>query len=236
VKKPKKKPEVEILTDGKPTDEPLRPVGYDERIADEILTRIENGGLLIKVCAEQGMPTRNQFYGWMEGRPALKEAYTRARLAWADWHAEQVISLCQDAKGNFIDENGNRLPLTHEEVGARRLYIDSVKWLCGKWAPRLYGDKPVAEAPQAQEITFKWESPDAVSAPPLEASPPKQIAYHAPHYPADLSPQDWSALLRLLETVRNTIPSNSDTPPGEVFEICRKALLEHFREKEPAGA
>jgi hypothetical protein len=208
----------------------IRPSSYNEEVADEILSRIENGGLLIKICAEEGMPTRNQFYKWQEGRPALKEAYTRARLAWADWHAEQVISLCQDAKGNFIDENGNRLPLTHEEVGARRLYIDSVKWLCGKWAPRLYGDKPLPEPEKAGEIIFKWEANDAVSEPPPPAAPPKQLAYHQPVYPADLRPEDWSLLLQVLELCKRVLPSSEDRLPSEVLEVLRKALLEYCRE------
>ena len=38
----------------------------------------------------------------------------------------------------------------------------------------------------------------------------------------------------LLESIKRTIPSNSDSPPAEVFEVIRKALLEHFREDPPA--
>jgi hypothetical protein len=35
----------------------------------------------------------------------------------------------------------------------------------------------------------------------------------------------------VLEQVKRTIPSNSDTPPAEVFDVIRKALLEHFRDR-----
>ena len=38
----------------------------------------------------------------------------------------------------------------------------------------------------------------------------------------------------LLESIKRTIPSNSDSPPAEVFEVIRTALLEHFREEPPA--
>jgi hypothetical protein len=48
--------------------------------------------------------------------------------------------------------------------------------------------------------------------------------------PADLSPADWSVLMQVLEQIKRTIPSNSDTPPAEVFGVIRKALLLHFAE------
>jgi hypothetical protein len=49
--------------------------------------------------------------------------------------------------------------------------------------------------------------------------------------PADLSPADWSVLMQVLEQIRRTIPSNSDSPPAEVFDVIRKALLAHFADK-----
>ena len=41
-------------------------------------------------------------------------------------------------------------------------------------------------------------------------------------------------MLQVLESIKRTIPSNSDSPPAEVFEVIRTALLEHFREEPPA--
>jgi hypothetical protein len=43
--------------------------------------------------------------------------------------------------------------------------------------------------------TIKWEA--AASAPPPVAARPKQLPYHKPELPADLSPGDWSLLSRL---------------------------------------
>jgi hypothetical protein len=37
-----------------------------------------------------------------------------------------------------------------------------------------------------------------------------------------------------LETVKRTIPSNSDDPPETVFAIMRDALLKHYAADEPA--
>src|SRR5262245_1371040 len=135
-----------------------------------------------------------------------------------------------DMKGNFIDENGNRLPLTHEEVGAKRLYIDTIKWLVGKWAPRTYGDKPQEDAGDSKQITITWQS--TPSAPPPAAEPPRQITYQKPAMPGDLSEGDWAILMDVLELVKRTVPKNDDRPPAEIMGVMRDALLAHFREQE----
>jgi len=55
--------------------------------------------------------------------------------------------------------------------------------------------------------------------------------YRQPEMPADLSPADWSILMRLLELLKRTVPSNDDRPPGEIIVVLRKAPLAHFADK-----
>jgi hypothetical protein len=256
-----------------------RPTGFSQELADQIIDRISEGAMLNEICADENMPTRRQFRHWLTVNDALATSYARARLMWADWHAETVMSLAIDPKGNFIDENGNRLPLTHEEVGARRLHIDTVKWLVGKWAPRAYGDKPEPE-PAGNSVQVSWKpsvrlivhpmldehdrmlkpgSPEHDAAleralkeaqargsrdgvriinaevgidlgEPPKSKQPRQIEYHRPELPADLTPQAWSIVLELLGLIGRTIPTNSDNPPEEILAVLRDALLAHFRE------
>jgi hypothetical protein len=59
--------------------------------------------------------------------------------------------------------------------------------------------------------------------------PPRQITHQRPA-PADLTERDWSVMLEVLELVKRPIPTNSASPPSEVFEVIRKALQAHFRE------
>jgi hypothetical protein len=79
----------------------------------------------------------------------------------------------------------------------------------------------------AGAITISWAT-EPVPPPPVSREPPRQIEYKPPSMPADLTPQDWSVLMGVLDQIKRTIPSNSDTPPAEVFEVIRKALLAHF--------
>jgi hypothetical protein len=58
--------------------------------------------------------------------------------------------------------------------------------------------------------------------------PPRQITFQPPVMPADLSERDWSLIGEVVALVRATIPSDSDSPPAEVFGIIRQALLDHF--------
>jgi hypothetical protein len=209
---------------------------YSPETADKILNRIMDGEMLTKICAEDDMPTRREFYGWMANRPDLKDAYARARLAWADWWAERVLAISLDSSGDiFVDEAGKAM-IDHANVQRARLQTDNIKWLVGKYAPRTYGDKPVEEAPQ--EMKIRWivtgvprnERSIVPGDTPAEQQPPKQITNQRRELPAGLTDEDWSVLVDLMEEIRRTIPGNSDRPPKEIFGVMKQALLEHFRE------
>jgi hypothetical protein len=209
-----------------------RPAGYDEAIAERVLEKISEGGLLMKICQEPGMPTRAQFYSWMASRPALRDAYARARLQWADWHAEKVVDIAQDPRGNIVDEKGNRLPLTHEEVGARRLHIDSIKWLVGKWAPRTYGERPQPTPELEQQvvsITRRIVYPERRP----EDDLPRLPRPSAPNLPAVAGPLPEVVQERLhkilMKRVRiNNAPANPYAVWDEVATVIDSALAAHY--------
>jgi hypothetical protein len=64
--------------------------------------------------------------------------------------------------------------------------------------------------------------------PPEPPAPPKQIEYHKPELPGDLTEQDWSIMLEVLELLKRTVPKNDDRPPAEIFGVIREALMQHF--------
>jgi len=117
--------------------------------------------------------------------------------------------------------------IDHANVQRARLQTDNIKWLVGKYAPRTYGDKPVSDDGESKQVTFRW-----LSAPtPIEPAPepPRQIEYHRPELPGDLTEQDWSIMLEVLELVKRTVPTNDERPPSEIFAVMRTALMDHFR-------
>jgi hypothetical protein len=110
---------------------------------------------------------------------------------------------------------------------------------CREFYPQIYGtmqrmriEDELTRAQQAGAsgpITITWAT--NATPPPIVREPPRQLEYKPPSAPADLTPADWSVLMRVLEQIKRTIPSSSDTPPAEVFEVIRKALLAHFADK-----
>ena len=77
-------------------------------------------------------------------------------------------------------------------------------------------------------LRISWLAhPDPSDRPP---EPPELIPYLRPELLGGLTERDWSVMLEVLELVKRPIPTNSASPPSEVFEVIRKALQAHFRE------
>jgi hypothetical protein len=114
-----------------------------------------------------------------------------------------------------------------------RLKVDSLKWIASRLFPKRYGDKMELlgqDAGSSSTISISWLESD--KSPPVAPAPPKQITYQKPELPGDLSEGDCQKLLQILEVAKRVAPS--DSVPGDVLEVIRKALLAHFREEPPA--
>ena len=197
-----------------------------------ILERIETGEMLAIILREDGMPSRSYFYAFMDAEPSRKDAYTRARLSWCDYWAEKVMMISLDRSGDIIVEDGKAVA-DHARIQRDRLITDNAKWLLGKWGRRTYGAGAEVEAAESGPITISWIEAD--KAPPVAPPEPLKLTYQPPQAPADLSPGDWSILMEVLELLKRTLPTNSDSPPAEVFAVLKTALLEYCRTKdEPA--
>jgi hypothetical protein len=223
----KANPEPEIL-EPEPTPKKMgRPSSYTFEVSEQICEQMAGGKGLRQICSQEGMPDRHTVLKWLNERPEFVTRYAQAREALMDWYSEEILRIAFDDSGDLIID-GDRVMSGHHVVQRARLKVDTVKWIMAKLHPGKYGDKPAIEA-NSGPITISWiESDKAPIAP--EPQPPKQLTYQKPELPADLSERDWSVLVSLLETVKRTIPTNSDDPPAEVFEVCRKALLAHFED------
>jgi hypothetical protein len=226
--KPNPEPEnLEPEPSRKPTG---RPSSYTFEVSEEICHQMAGGKGLRQICSQEGMPDRHTVLRWLDANEGFRARYAQAREALMDWYSEEILRIAFDDSGDLIID-GDRVMSGHHVVQRARLKVDTVKWIMAKLHPGKYGDKPAIEA-NSGPITISWiESDKAPIAP--EPQPPKQITYQKPELPADLSDRDWSLLVSLLETVKRTIPSNSDDPPETVFAIMRDALLAHYKDEPP---
>jgi hypothetical protein len=227
----KANPEPEIL-EPEPARKPTgRPSSYTFEVSEAICEQMAGGKGLRAICAQEGMPDRSTVLKWLNERPEFVHRYAQAREALMDWYSEEILRIAFDDSGDLIID-GDRVMSGHHVVQRARLKVDTVKWIMAKLHPGKYGDKATMLDANSGPITISWLPSDPAPLAP-EPQPPKQITYQKPELPADLTDADWSVMLQVLEAIKRTIPTNSDSPPAEVFEVIRKALLEHFREDPP---
>lgn len=128
---------------------------YSQELADEICERMALGETLTAIVKDEHMPEEKSVYRWRQRRPDFGQAYVRARVdqmhAWSD----EIISLADDAEGDFrikvdlnspelerIEKDGFiRFRYTKRQVSRVALMIDTRKWLMSRIAPEDFGDK-----------------------------------------------------------------------------------------------
>lgn len=107
-----------------------------------ILARVADGELITDVCDDYGI-ARSTVWRYAEaGSEEDRNAYTRARTLQAHVLAEDTVRVSRGARG-----------LTADGIAARRLEVDTMKWLTTKIAPRLYGDRLDVQAVVAHTVS-----------------------------------------------------------------------------------
>ena len=102
-----------------------KPIYNPEEYMPRIFDAVSRGELLLEVAKRPDLPSRSEIY-----RELLKEqwrdAYARARELQAHAIAEKAV---------------NDVENTRDDANLARLKFDARRWLVGKIAPRIYGDK-----------------------------------------------------------------------------------------------
>jgi hypothetical protein len=199
------------------------------------LPLLADGKALRDIAQIEGMPHQATILRWVENDAGarFREQYARARNHFYDRMAEECVRIADDAGQDFFveDRNGKSVVVPDlARVQRDRLRVDARKWFLSKRDSKRYGDRLEIEAGDGP-IQVTWLQSDA--APPIAPEPQRLIEYKRPSLPCDLTDADWSVMLQVLESIKRVIPSNSDSPPAEVFEVIRKALLTHYAEDEP---
>lgn len=129
-----------------------RPSAYTEDIVTEICRRIALSESLIKICAEEGMPSQSMVYRWLHDKQDFREKYARARESQAEAYLDQIAEIADNATDDIMfltkeDSSGEGAvgAIKHSAIQRARLQIDSRKWIMSKLAPKKYGDKASIE-------------------------------------------------------------------------------------------
>lgn len=106
-------------------DDTTRNPLYD---VEEVCARITEGDTLQAIAADL-LTNRGNLLRWLQNDEQRYAAYQAARLERAHLMVDEIKELADKAVGDPT------------EVAARRLQVDTRKWIAGKLYPKYYGDK-----------------------------------------------------------------------------------------------
>ena len=99
---------------------------YTPELAADILRCVSEGSTLRQVCRDKGIPESSARTWFREDRDGLAARYEAARRMQIDAFVDEIVLLA-----NRDDLNAND----------KRVWIDTLKWIASKIAPRRYGER-----------------------------------------------------------------------------------------------
>lgn len=117
---------------------------FTQDVADAICERIADGESLRSICDDDEMPNKSTVFRWLAEFSGFGDQYARARETQADTLADDILSIADDGRNDWMARYGkDDAGWTENGEALRRsqLRIDSRKWLAGKMRPKKYGDK-----------------------------------------------------------------------------------------------
>jgi len=135
-----------------------RPSKFTQVLADEICKRLAKGESLRGICEDEHIPCRETILRWLDDdrHADFRLQYARAREAQADYLAEEILQIADDATNNWMVKKFGEEYVTvydREHADRSKMRIDARKWFASKLAPKKYGEKIT------QEVTGKDGDP-----------------------------------------------------------------------------
>ena len=116
---------------------PGRPSKYSDELVETICALLMEGQSLVHICSLDNMPSRQTVARWLAAKPDFQQRYKQAREVQAEFMADELLALADDATEDFYGEGQpNRVA-----VQRSKLKIDTRKWVASKLLPRKYGDR-----------------------------------------------------------------------------------------------
>ncbi len=126
-----------------------RPSDYNFEVTSAICVRLGLGESLREICRDEAMPDKSTVMRWLATHQEFRDQYASAREAQADYYAEEIIEISDDATNDWMERkrsDGSAEEVENKEVLNRsRLRVDTRKWLMARMAPKKYGDKITQE-------------------------------------------------------------------------------------------
>jgi len=124
-------------------------IQYSPEMGEAICLRLAGGESLNRICRDDDMPHRASVHRWLLRDHEFRRSYEFARQVQADYYAEQVIELADEADAS-----------TSPAVHKAKLQVDARKWAAARMAPRKWGDRSQVDlgATGSSEVVVRWAS------------------------------------------------------------------------------
>lgn len=110
-----------------------RPSICSESLLTNICRLVAEGSNLNVICAQDGMPSRETVYEWLQDKPGFLTTYMRAREIRSDFRSDRIDDYVRKALAGELDAN------------VARVIIQAEQWQAAKETPKVYGDHQSVE-------------------------------------------------------------------------------------------
>lgn len=130
-----------------------------DKIFNNIIFRIENGEPLRRILTDEGMPSTQTFYVWLNDSDDKSKRYAGACDIRAEVIFEDILNIADDVSKDYLKRDGVEV-VNQEAIQRSRLRVDARKWVVAKLNPKKYGDKVDVTSgnekiQQIEPVTFK---------------------------------------------------------------------------------
>jgi hypothetical protein len=96
---------------------------------DKIIQLLIEGHSMVKIIRMEGMPCRKTLFSWRIRDEEFGRRVDEARKANIEFLVDDMLDIAREKPEDDMDAKG------------KRLYMDTLKWVACKIAPKLYGDR-----------------------------------------------------------------------------------------------
>lgn len=112
---------------------------YTPAIAEKIFEGMANGKTGARTAKELGL-SFSVVWQWINNKAGFKERYFEAKEICAEYYADMVIEISEEAPRTFINKDGAEV-VDPGDVQNRKLRLESLKWAAGVLKPKRFGAK-----------------------------------------------------------------------------------------------
>lgn len=114
-----------------------KPIIYREELAEEILTKVSEGGTLTSICKDNHLPSTTRFYKWLRDVPSLREKWNMAK----ELKSHHLIDEALELSRTLNTDPKNPMGISLNWARSVDIRIKALMEMASRLNPKEYGPK-----------------------------------------------------------------------------------------------